>query len=167
MPYSRRTVAVGQFAPRDDRPPLPSRSRPDRVQGRLSVQASQARRSLRALAPVAFRVAVRFSLLNQLWKDRQRARRRERTAAHLRPLLRQGVVTARNRLGCRAVSRSRSQRYSIVTMFRCRQISFSSFGQTVTLTSPRWALRSSSMVVRDWPMPPPMLSGISSLRIAW
>jgi len=40
-------------------------------------------------------------------------------------------------------------------------------GQTVTLTSPRCALRSRSIVVRDCPMPPPIESGIWSFRIAW
>ncbi len=35
-------------------------------------------------------------------------------------------------------------------------ISLRILGQTVTLTSPRWALRRSSISVRDWPMPPPM-----------
>ena len=50
-------------------------------------------------------------------------------------------------------------------MFFFAHISFSTFGQTVTLTSPRWALRSSSIRVRDWPMPPPMESGISLLMM--
>lgn len=51
-------------------------------------------------------------------------------------------------------------------MFFFRQISCNRWGQTLTLTSPRCALRNSSMVVRDWPMPPPMLSGIWSFRMA-
>ena len=37
--------------------------------------------------------------------------------------------------------------------------SFSTFGHTDTLTSPRCALRSSSISVRDWPMPPPTTAG--------
>jgi len=57
--------------------------------------------------------------------------------------------------------------YSRTKMFLASQISLSSSGQMVTLTSPIWALRSRYIQVRDWPMPPPMLSGISSLRIAW
>ena len=51
-------------------------------------------------------------------------------------------------------------------MSRLAHISFSTRGQTVTLTSPRCAFRSRSIIVRDWPMPPPMESGISSFMIA-
>ncbi len=50
--------------------------------------------------------------------------------------------------------------YSITWMFFFLHISFSIFGQTVALTSPMWAFLSRSMKVWDWPMPPPMLSGI-------
>lgn len=57
--------------------------------------------------------------------------------------------------------------YSSTKIFLLAHISFKIFGQTVTLTSPRWALRRSSISVRDWPMPPPMESGISFFRIAW
>jgi len=57
--------------------------------------------------------------------------------------------------------------YSSTWMFFFRQMSLSCFGHTVTLTSPRCALRSSSIVVRDWPIPPPIDSGIWSFRIAW
>ena len=56
--------------------------------------------------------------------------------------------------------------YSSTWMFFFRQISLSCFGHTVTLTSPRCALRSSSIVVRDCPIPPPIDSGIWSFRIA-
>jgi hypothetical protein len=52
-------------------------------------------------------------------------------------------------------------------MFLRAHISLRIFGQTVTLTSPRWALRRSIMKVRDCPMPPPMLSGSASRTIAW
>ena len=41
-------------------------------------------------------------------------------------------------------------------MFRAEQISLSASGQTETLTSPRCALRSSSIMVRDWPIPEPI-----------
>jgi len=44
---------------------------------------------------------------------------------------------------------------------------FERLGHTVTLTSPRCAFFSSSIVVRDWPMPPPIESGIRSFRMAW
>ena len=40
------------------------------------------------------------------------------------------------------------------------------FDHTVTLTSPRCAFLSREMKVRDCPIPPPMLSGISSSRMA-
>ena len=56
--------------------------------------------------------------------------------------------------------------HSRTRMFRLAHISFRTFGHTVTLTSPRWALRRICITVRDWPMPPPILSGISSARIA-
>ena len=52
-------------------------------------------------------------------------------------------------------------------MFFFSQIRFSSFGHTVTLTSPRCAFWSRSITVRDWPIPPPIESGIWSIRIAW
>ncbi len=45
-------------------------------------------------------------------------------------------------------------------MFFFAQISFSAFGQIVTLISPRCALRSRSMSVLDCPIPPPIESGI-------
>ena len=45
-----------------------------------------------------------------------------------------------------------------------RTCSFSTFGHTVTLTSPRWAVRSRSIIVRDWPIPPPIESGIAVLE---
>ena len=67
----------------------------------------------------------------------------------------------------RYTSATGGRRYSSTLMFFFRQISLSCFGQTVTLTSPRCALRSRSIVVRDWPMPPPIDSGIWSFRIAW
>lgn len=57
--------------------------------------------------------------------------------------------------------------YSRTWMFFLAQMSFNARGQTVTLTSPRWAFFSSSMAVRDWPMPPPIDSGIWSFKIAW
>ena len=57
--------------------------------------------------------------------------------------------------------------YSSTRMFRFAQISLRIFGHTVTLTSPRCAVRSKAMYVRDCPMPPPMLSGTSSFTIAW
>ena len=43
-------------------------------------------------------------------------------------------------------------------------MSFRIFGHTVTLTSPRCALRSRSIRVRDCPMPPPIDSGIRSSK---
>ena len=52
-------------------------------------------------------------------------------------------------------------------MFFAAQMSFRTCGHTETSTSPIWAVRSRYMNVRDWPIPPPMLSGISSFRIAW
>ena len=66
-----------------------------------------------------------------------------------------------------AAGLSRSGRYSRTWMFRRAHISLSTCGHTVTLTSPRCALRSSSIIVRDWPIPAPIESGISSCRIAW
>ena len=57
--------------------------------------------------------------------------------------------------------------YSSTKMFFFAHISFSTFGQTVTLTSPRWALRRRSIRVRDWPMPPPMESGSTLLMMPW
>src|SRR5208337_2227486 len=56
--------------------------------------------------------------------------------------------------------------YSSTKILFSAHISFRIFGHTVTLTSPRWALRSSSIKVRDWPIPPPIESGIWSFRIA-
>ncbi len=50
--------------------------------------------------------------------------------------------------------------HSSTKMFFLEQISFRILGHTVTLTSPRCAFFSSSIKVRDWPMPPPMLSGM-------
>ena len=52
-------------------------------------------------------------------------------------------------------------------MFFFAHISFSTFGHTVTLTSPRCALRKICIMVRDCPTSPPMLSGISWFTIAW
>ena len=57
--------------------------------------------------------------------------------------------------------------YSSTKIFFFAHISFNIFGQTVTLTSPRWALRNRSIRVRDCPMPPPMESGNSLLMIPW
>jgi hypothetical protein len=57
--------------------------------------------------------------------------------------------------------------YSRTWMFFSAQMSLRAFGQTVTLTSPRCAVLSRYMKVRDCPMPPPMLKGIRSSRIAW
>ena len=56
--------------------------------------------------------------------------------------------------------------YSRTWMSRRAHISFRTCGQTVTLTSPRWAFRSRSIIVLDWPMPPPIESGMSSAMIA-
>jgi hypothetical protein len=56
--------------------------------------------------------------------------------------------------------------YSNTKMSRFAHISLRIFGHTVTLTSPRCALRRRSISVRDWPMPPPIESGISLLMIA-
>jgi len=57
--------------------------------------------------------------------------------------------------------------YSKTKMCFFAHISFRIFGHTVTLTSPRCAFRKSSIRVRDWPIPPPIESGIWSFRIAW
>jgi len=57
--------------------------------------------------------------------------------------------------------------YSRTKIFLLAHISFRIFGQTVTLTSPRCALRSNCINVRDCPMPPPIESGILLFRIAW
>ena len=57
--------------------------------------------------------------------------------------------------------------YSSTKMFLLAHISFRIFGHTVTLTSPRWALRSNSIKVRDCPIPPPIESGIWLFRMAW
>jgi len=62
---------------------------------------------------------------------------------------------------------SRDPIYSSTKIFLPTHISFRIFGHTVTLTSPRWALRSNSIKVRDCPIPPPIESGISLFRIAW
>ena len=51
-------------------------------------------------------------------------------------------------------------------MFFFLDISLRIFGQTVALTSPMWAFFKSDINVRDWPMPPPMLSGIWLLVMA-
>ena len=58
-------------------------------------------------------------------------------------------------------------RYSSTKMFFLAQMSFRIFGQTVTLTSPRCALRSNNIRVRDWPMPPPIDRGIWLVKIPW
>ena len=50
-------------------------------------------------------------------------------------------------------------------MFFFAHISFRILGHTVTLTSPRCALWSSSIWVRDWPMPPPIERGVAPLMI--
>lgn len=52
-------------------------------------------------------------------------------------------------------------------MFFFRHISFRIRGHTETLTSPRCAFLRRSMQVRDWPMPPPTLSGTSFFTMAW
>lgn len=57
--------------------------------------------------------------------------------------------------------------HSRTWMFLFAQISFNCRGQTLTVTSPRWAVRRRYMKVRAWPMPPPMESGIWSFRMAW
>lgn len=54
--------------------------------------------------------------------------------------------------------------YSRTWMFFFAQMSFRILGQTLTDTSPRCALRSKSMRVRDWPMP--VLGGIWIFRMA-
>ncbi len=56
--------------------------------------------------------------------------------------------------------------YSNTWMLCLWPISLRIFGHTLTVTSPRWALRSNNIMVRDCPMPPPMESGISPFRIA-
>jgi hypothetical protein len=43
-------------------------------------------------------------------------------------------------------------------MFLGAQMFLSGLGHTVTLTSPRWAVRRRYMVAPDWSMPPPMLN---------
>ncbi len=58
------------------------------------------------------------------------------------------------------------QIYSKTWMFFLAQMSLRACGQTLTVTSPRWAVRSRYMKVRDCPMPPPMLNGMRSLRSA-
>lgn len=50
-------------------------------------------------------------------------------------------------------------------MFLSRHMSLSTFGHTVTLTSPRWAFLSRNIWVRDWPIPPPIDNGNSPLTI--
>ena len=50
--------------------------------------------------------------------------------------------------------------YSSTKIFFFAHISFSTFGHTVTLTSPRCAFRSRDIKVRDCPIPPPIDSGI-------
>ena len=69
----------------------------------------------------------------------------------------------------RAIAKVRARRcgdYSNTKIFFSAHISFSTFGHTVTLTSPMWALCSSSINVRDWPIPPPIESGIWPFTIA-
>src|SRR5579871_2953896 len=56
--------------------------------------------------------------------------------------------------------------YSRTKIFFFEQISFKIFGHTATLTSPRCAFRNNSINVRDWPMPPPIESGMSLFKIA-
>lgn len=56
--------------------------------------------------------------------------------------------------------------YSSTKIFFFEQISFRIFGHTVTLTSPKCALRSRSISVRDCPIPPPIDSGSSLFIIA-
>jgi hypothetical protein len=55
--------------------------------------------------------------------------------------------------------------HSRTKMFLFAHISLRTLGHTVTLTSPRCALCRSSIWVRDWPMPPPIESGVSPLMI--
>jgi len=50
--------------------------------------------------------------------------------------------------------------YSSTKMFLRAQMSLRILGQTLTVTSPKCALRNSSMRVRACPTPPPMLRGI-------
>ena len=57
--------------------------------------------------------------------------------------------------------------YSSTKICFFAQMSFRIFGHTVTLTSPRWALRRIHIWVRDWPMPPPTESGTWLFRMAW
>ena len=56
--------------------------------------------------------------------------------------------------------------HSSTWMFRRLHISFRMRGQTATETSPRWALRRSSIWVRLCPIPLPTLRGISPFRMA-
>jgi hypothetical protein len=57
--------------------------------------------------------------------------------------------------------------YSRTWIFFFAHISFKILGHTLTVTSPRCAFLKSSISVRDWPIPPPMLSGISFFKMAW
>jgi len=57
--------------------------------------------------------------------------------------------------------------HSIRWIFFSLHMSFRILGQTVALTSPMCAFFKSSIKVRDWPMPPPILSGIWSFKMAW
>ncbi len=61
--------------------------------------------------------------------------------------------------------RAPARAHSRTSIFLRRHISLSTFGHTLTVTSPRWAFFRSSICTRDCPMPPPMLKGISSFRI--
>jgi hypothetical protein len=56
--------------------------------------------------------------------------------------------------------------YSRTWIFRFAHMSLRILGHTVTLTSPRCALRSSIMYTRDCPMPPPIDRGISLFMMA-
>ena len=69
---------------------------------------------------------------------------------------------------CRsAIARGTNVRlYSSTKILCLAQTSFSASGHTVTLTSPRCAFRSRSISVRDWPIPPPIESGMRCCRIA-
>ena len=51
-------------------------------------------------------------------------------------------------------------------MFFSSQMSLSRFGHTPTVTSPRCALWSSSIWVRDWPMPQWLQSGRAEISAA-
>ncbi len=55
--------------------------------------------------------------------------------------------------------------YLSTKMLCFSQIRWSCFGQTVTVTSPKCALRNSNICSRPWPIPPPIESGISSRMI--